>query len=177
MALPGRFFYLSIQNSNISSVNSITVNSSATINGIATLVITGPGDYLFHHVSSGVWRVNELPRPEEPLATIKRIPFASTVWDAGATKNQIKILQTGSPSSGEIGPHELVVAGSGIIVVSGDVRVVVGLVIVIVIAIALSSIIIPSIIPTFLFFNLIFTLLVVIICKIIHPYSLDCFLK
>lgn len=82
--LPGRFFYLSIQNTNISIVNTLTVNSSATINGAATLVINSTGDYLFHHVAAGVWRVNSLPRPNEPLATIARVDIDSATWAAHA---------------------------------------------------------------------------------------------
>jgi hypothetical protein len=66
-------------------------------------------------VSGGVWVANQLPRPTEPLATLARIPFASTVWDAGASKNVIKVLQTGSPAAGEIGPHGLNPAGSYIV--------------------------------------------------------------
>ena len=83
-ALPGRFFYLSIQNSNISTVNTITVSSSATINGAATFVINSTGDYLFHHVAAGVWRVNSLPRPNEPLATIARVNIAAGSWASHA---------------------------------------------------------------------------------------------
>lgn len=113
-ALPGRFFYLSVQNSDIST-NNITVNSSSTINGSATFVIASTGDYMFYHVASGVWRVNQLPRPEEPLATIIRLPFASTKWDEGATKNQIKIIPSGTPGTGEIGPHGLQVYGSYVV--------------------------------------------------------------
>lgn len=106
-ALDGRFFYLSVQNSDISGTNTLTISGTTTINGSATFVIDSTGDYLFHHVTGGVWRVNSLPRPEEPIATMTRVPFASTDWDAGATKNTIKILQTGTPAAGEVGPHAL----------------------------------------------------------------------
>jgi hypothetical protein len=105
-ALPGRFFFLSIQNTDIAT-NNITVTSSATINGSASLVIKSTGDYLFHHVASGVWRANQLPRPEEPLATLARIPFASTKWDAGAVKNTIVVKASGAIALNQIGPHNL----------------------------------------------------------------------
>ena len=114
MALNGRFFYLSVQNTNIGASN-ITISSSGTINGAATFVISTTGDYLFHHVSGGTWRVNALPRPEEPLATIKRVSFAAADWDAGATKNVIKVIQTGVPAAGEVGPHGLLASGSYVV--------------------------------------------------------------
>lgn len=109
--LPGRWFYLSIQNSDISGVNSLTVSTSTvggSLNGSATLPIVNTGDYLFFHEKSGLWRVNVLPRTSEPLATLRRVSFAAADWDAGATKNQIVVLQTGSPAAGQVGPHALV---------------------------------------------------------------------
>ena len=51
--LDGRFFYLSVQNSDIST-NNITISGSTSINGVANLVISCACDYLFHHVSGGV---------------------------------------------------------------------------------------------------------------------------
>jgi hypothetical protein len=114
-AINGRPFILSVQNSNISATNKITVNGSVTINGIGTLDITSTGDYLFTHLSGGAWIANILPRPAEALATIKRIPFASTVWDAGANKNTILIKQTGAVAPGETVAHGLTVAGSYIV--------------------------------------------------------------
>lgn len=113
-ALDGRFFYFSVQNSDITT-NNLTVVSSATINGAATFVIATPGDYMFHHVTSGAWRVNILPTPAEKLATLARVSFASTDWDAGAVKNTIKILQTGTPGAGEVGPHGLTPYGSYVV--------------------------------------------------------------
>jgi hypothetical protein len=106
MALNGRFFFLSVQNSDIVT-NNLTITSSVTINGAASLVIKAQGDYLFTHEEGGKWRANILPLPSEAHATIARIPFLATDWDAGAVKNTIKILQTGVPAAGQVGPHKL----------------------------------------------------------------------
>ena len=112
-ALDGRFFYLSVQNTDITTY-SITVSGGATINGSATFTISNEGDYLFHHVTGGVWRVNILPRPAEKLATLARIPFTTSDWTSG-TADMIKILQTGSPAAGEVGPHDITVAASYVV--------------------------------------------------------------
>lgn len=105
MDLPGRFFYLSIRNTDISAVNSITMSAGSTINGAATFAITNQGDYLFHHTKDGAWRVNIVPRPDEQSAVLKRIAFTAANWDAGTLKDTIKVLQTGTPAAGEVGPH------------------------------------------------------------------------
>jgi hypothetical protein len=112
--LNGRFFYLSVQNSDILT-NDLTITSSATINGAASFIISTVGDYLFHHTKNGIWRVNLLPTPADSTATIARIPFLASDWDAGATKNTIKILQIGSPAAGEVGPHGLTTYGSYVV--------------------------------------------------------------
>jgi hypothetical protein len=114
-ALNGRIFYLSVQNSDISGTNTLTISGTTSINGSATLVISNTGDYLFHHVSGGVWRVNVLPTPAEKLATMARVSFAASDWDAGASKNTIKVLQTGTPAAGEVGPHLVTPYGSYVV--------------------------------------------------------------
>jgi len=108
-ALDGRFFYLSVQNTDIIS-NNLTVSGGATINGNASFTIDTEGDYLFHHVSGGVWRCNILPRPDEQLATLARVDFLSTDWDAG-TKDSIDVIQDGTPGAGEVGPHAITSPG------------------------------------------------------------------
>ena len=113
-ALRGRLLVLSVQNTDLLT-NNLTVVSSSTINGAASLVISSAGEYLLYHIESGVWRATVLPTPADGLATITRISFSAADWDAGATKNTIKILQTGSPAAGEVGPHELTIAGSYVI--------------------------------------------------------------
>lgn len=110
-ALRGRVFFLGVDNTDIST-NGITVSSSSTINGAATFVISSTGDYLFQHVAGGVWRCNVMPRPAEKIASLVRIPFAAADWSAGVVKNMIKILQTGAPAAGEVGPHSLTPSGS-----------------------------------------------------------------
>lgn len=101
-ALDGRFFYLSIQNSDIST-NHLTVSGGSTINGEATFVISTTGDYLFHHISGGVWRCNVLPTPGESIASYKRIAFATTDW----VNNKIVVKQSAPVGAGEVGPHGL----------------------------------------------------------------------
>jgi len=117
-ALDGRFFYLSVQNTDILT-NSITVSGGATINGNGNFVISTEGDYLFHHVSGGVWRCNILPRPSEKLATLARISFTSADWAAG-TEDMIKIVQTGAAGAGEVGPHDITASGSYIVQVINE---------------------------------------------------------
>ena len=95
-ALDGRFFYLSVQNTDILS-HSLTVSGSSTVNGDATFVIKTEGDYLFHHVTGGVWRVNILPRPSEKLATLARVNFTAADWALGV-KDAIVVLQHGTLS-------------------------------------------------------------------------------
>ena len=111
--LDGRFFYLSIQNTDILT-SSITVSGGATINGDASFTIATEGDYLFHHVSAGVWRCNILPRPSEKLATLARVPFVAADWSDG-TADHIKIIQTGTAATGEVGPHDVTVSGAYIV--------------------------------------------------------------
>lgn len=112
--LRGRFFYLNVRNSDVSSTNSLTVSSSATINGQASLAIVNPGDYMFFFEGAGAWRCNVLPRPEEPLATLKRVPFTAAMWAAG-TANEITIIPSGSPAAGQAGPHYLTVASNYVV--------------------------------------------------------------
>jgi len=101
-ALRGRFFYLSILNTDITT-NNITVAAGSTINGLGSLVIDFEGDYLFHHISGGDWRVNVLPRTTPDTASLVRIPFVSGDW----TSNAITVLATGTPGAGQVGPHGL----------------------------------------------------------------------
>lgn len=116
-AMPGRFFYLSVENSDISNSNKITVSSSATINGAATFEIKAASDYMFYHVANGVWRCNILPKAGENHATIARVPFTAAMWSAGATINQIEIIPSGGLAAGQAGPHGLLVAGSYVVTV------------------------------------------------------------
>jgi hypothetical protein len=113
-ALRGRFFYMSFQNTDLSS-NPITVTSSATINGAASLIVTTPGDYMFHHFQLGEWRANQMPRISEHHASVARVNFTAADWDAGASKESIKILQQGVPVAGEVGPHALRIDASYVV--------------------------------------------------------------
>jgi len=100
-ALNGRFFFLSVQNTD--AVNKLTVIASGTINGNSELVANTPGDYLFWHISGGDWIANILPKVSEGTATFKRVNFADSDW----TNNEITIIQSGAPGAGEVGPHNL----------------------------------------------------------------------
>jgi hypothetical protein len=109
-ALKGRFFQLSVQNSDVNNSftgYSLTVKGSGTVNGAASLVITSPNDYWFTHDQNGNWIATLMPSPGDKIATTKRIPFAAGKWNEGANKNTIRVLQSGIPGLGEIGPHEL----------------------------------------------------------------------
>lgn len=101
-ALNGRFFYLSVLNTDIVT-NSITVVAGTSINGLGSLVIDFEGDYLFHHISGGVWRVNVLPRTVPDAASLVRIPFVTGDW----ASNALTVIATGTPGAGEVGPHDL----------------------------------------------------------------------
>lgn len=101
--LNGRFFYLSVQNSDISSVNSLTVSGSVSINGADEFVIASKGDYIFHYVTGGAWRCNILATPGENLATFKRISFLASDW----VGNKIVVKQSAPILAGQIGPHGL----------------------------------------------------------------------
>jgi hypothetical protein len=113
--LNGRFFFLSVQNTDILT-NHLTVTGSTSVNGVAGgIVISSIGDYLFQHVQGGIWRANILPSPADAMSTIARVPFLSADWDAGAAKNTIVIKQTGSLSAGQVGPHALTAYGSYVV--------------------------------------------------------------
>jgi hypothetical protein len=107
-ALRGRFFYLTITNTDITTTNTLTVTSSGTINEETSFVITSPGDYMFFHISNGAWRCSVMPRPEESIASLIRVPFTAAGWSAG-DKNSITIPQSGTadPAAGEFGPHTI----------------------------------------------------------------------
>lgn len=100
-ALNGRMFFLSVQNSDIAT-NPITVSGSVSING-ANEIIATQGDYLFWHVSGGVWIANILPRSAEGAASLRRISFAATDW----VDNEITVVATGVAGAGQVGPHNL----------------------------------------------------------------------
>lgn len=110
-ALPGRFFFLSVLNSDVSTTNTLTISGSTSVNGSPSLTINSTGDYLFTHLTGGIWRSSVLPSPSDSLASIKRVPFTAADWSAG-TKNEITVIQSGSPVAGEVGPHLLAKYGS-----------------------------------------------------------------
>lgn len=107
--LNGRFIYLSVQNSDVNNSGTgykLTLKGSGTVNGVASVDITSPGDYWMVHDENGNWRINILPQPGEALATLVRVPFAAAKWGQHPTnKNTIVCLQTGIPGNGQIGPH------------------------------------------------------------------------
>jgi len=108
----GRWFWLSVRNSDIGTI-SLTVTSTTDINGGgATLTISSAQDLLFVHESGGTWRAYRQELSTAPTnAKIFRDTFAASDWSGGPT-NSITVIQTGAPGAGEIGPHGLAIASS-----------------------------------------------------------------
>jgi len=105
----GRFFFLSVRNSDIATFN-LTITATTDINGGgASLVVAAATDYLFVHETGGTWRAYALSTSTSAL--IFRGAVASALWAAG-TANEVTIVQTGAPGAGEIGPHALAIAPS-----------------------------------------------------------------
>lgn len=117
----GRFFFLSVRNSDITT-NSLSVISTTDINGngpTAGLVINEARDYLFVHESGGTWRAYQQKLSQGEDSQVFRATFAGADWTAGVA-NQIVIVQTGAAGAGEIGPHGLGIAGSYTVAVFRD---------------------------------------------------------
>lgn len=51
----GKMAFLSIRNTDI-AIHNITIMPSGTINGLSSLTVTGPQDYILVHETAGVWR-------------------------------------------------------------------------------------------------------------------------
>lgn len=115
----GRFFFLSVRNSDITT-NNLTVIASSDINGGgASFVINAARDYLFVHETGGVWRAYEQKFNLSGFARVFRATFSAGTWSAG-TANRITIVRTGAPAAGEIGPHGLALASSYVVQVYRD---------------------------------------------------------
>jgi hypothetical protein len=107
----GRYFFLSVRNSDIATF-SLTVTATTDINGGgASLVLNEARDYLFVHETGGTWRAYQQKLSQGADSQVFRATFAGAVWAAG-TANQIEIIQTGAPGAGEIGPHGTAIASS-----------------------------------------------------------------
>lgn len=110
-ALEGRFFHMSIQNSDVDNTGTgktITVKGSSTINGAATFVINTPNDYWFEHDQNGNWIVTIMPTPGDKVSANKRVHFTAMKWGQHPTnKNTIRVTQNTVPGVGEVGPHNL----------------------------------------------------------------------
>ncbi len=104
-ALPGRFFYLSVQNSDVvAGGNTLTISGGVSINGSPSFVIQGNEDFMLHHLGGGVWRCNILPSPTQGSAAFTRVSFLTSDW----VNDKITCIQSGSPSAGQVGPHSLI---------------------------------------------------------------------
>jgi hypothetical protein len=114
---PGRFFFLSVRNSDITT-NNLTVTASTSINGGGTsIVCSSAGDFVFVHETGGVWRAYRLSLTAN--ARIFRDTFLVADW-TGGVDNRVTIIQTGAPAAGEIGPHGLTIATSYLVQIYRD---------------------------------------------------------
>jgi hypothetical protein len=121
-AADGRILLLSVRNSDISGVNTLTLLATTSINGFGPttgFVIDEEKNYWLVHETGGIWRAYEQRLDFGAAAVIFRDTFAAADWTAG-TNNQITILRTGAPAAGEIGPHNLMDADSYVIQVYRD---------------------------------------------------------
>lgn len=115
----GRFFFLSVRNTDITT-NNLTVVATTDINGGgASFVISSARDFLFVHETGGTWRAYEQKENLSNFARVFRGTFTALTWSAG-TANQITIVQTGAPAAGQIGPHGLAIASSYVVQVYRD---------------------------------------------------------
>jgi hypothetical protein len=109
----GRFFYLSVRASDITT-NSLTLMVTTDINGMGPtsgLTISEAQDYLLVHESSGTWRAYQQKLTQGADSQVYRATFSAGDWAAG-TANQITFVQTGAPGAGEVGPHSLGISSS-----------------------------------------------------------------
>lgn len=114
----GRVFFISVRNSDITT-NNLTIVATTDINGGgASFVISSPKDYVFVHETSGTWRAYE-QKLSQTSAQIFRSAFFAANWSAG-TANQIRIIKSGVPGPGQIGPHNLGVASTYLVQVYRD---------------------------------------------------------
>lgn len=115
----GRFFFLSVRNSDITT-NSLTVVATTDINGGgANFVINSARDFIFVHETGGTWRAYEQKENLSNFARVFRGTFLAATWSAG-TANRITIVRTGAPAAGQIGPHSLALASSYVVQVYRD---------------------------------------------------------
>jgi hypothetical protein len=115
----GRFFFLSVRNSDLST-NNLTITATTDINGGgSSLVINTAVDYVFVHETGGNWRAYQQRLSTAATAAVFRATFAGADWSSG-TANEITIIQTGAPAAGEIGPHALDIASSYDVTVFND---------------------------------------------------------
>lgn len=115
----GRFFFLSVRNSDITT-NNLTVIASSDINGGgASFVIASARDFIFVHETGGVWRAYEQKQNLSNFARVFRVTFAALTWSAG-TNNRITVIRTGAPAAGQVGPHGLALASSYVVQVYRD---------------------------------------------------------
>jgi hypothetical protein len=115
----GRFFFLSVRNSDLATFN-LTITATTDINGGgASLVLSTAADYIFVHETGGNWRAYQQRLSTAATAAVFRATFAAADW-TGGTANEVTIIQTGAPGAGEIGPHALDIASSYDVTVFND---------------------------------------------------------
>lgn len=115
----GRFFFLSVRNTDIAT-NNLTVVATTDINGGGTnFVIASARDFLFVHETGGTWRAYEQKENLSNFARVFRTTFLAATWSAG-TANRITVVRTGAPGAGQVGPHGLALASSYVVQVYRD---------------------------------------------------------
>lgn len=115
----GRFFFLSVRNTDITT-NNLTVIATTDINGGgASFVVSSARDFIFVHESGGTWRAYEQKENLSNFARAFRTTFLAATWSAG-TANRITIVRTGAPAAGQVGPHGLALASSYVVQVYRD---------------------------------------------------------
>lgn len=111
----GRFFFLSVRNSDITT-NSLFILGTTSVNGFgptAGLEVDAATDYILVHETGGVWRAY-VQNTTSSFATIFRDTFTAADWSAG-TANRITIIRSGTPVAGQIGPHGLALSASYVV--------------------------------------------------------------
>lgn len=115
----GRYFFLSVRNSDIAPGITLTVTATTDINGGGTsLVLSEARDYLFVHETSGTWRAYQQKLSQGADSQVYREAFVIADWSS-APANTIVFSQD-APGGNELGPTGLGISGSYTVAVYRD---------------------------------------------------------